>query len=372
MKIKIYGDPYSTSGYSLHCREMLLAFIKAGWNVKLIHAIQDSFQTSEFSGVKLIDEIKTDSFDKREDVIIYITVPNLFNTYGKYNIGMFFYEADKLPDEWVTKCNLMDGIIVPSEFCKKVCEYSGVTVPVVVAHGYYNQHVPSEKIDWRERLQIKENEKVFLSVFQWNYRKGFDALLRAYWSAFPTNGPRLVVKTYIESFSDKEKERIISDIKNIRSMHFINRMGKTHIPDFPKISLLMDHLSEDEMFWLYEQSDAFVLLSRGEGWGRPYLEAAAHELPIIATDWSAHTEFLNKDNAYMVDAMPEPCIGINGFYYPNTSFIASPNIFQAIQHLKSISTGIHVKKPMRETAFQFSEKRSVEEYKNAIIKICED
>lgn len=369
MKIKVVGDPYSTSGYSLHCREMILAFIKAGWQVKLFHAMQDIFQTSEFSGAKLIDEIKTDKINE-DETTLFITIPPFFRKSSKINIGMFFYEADKLPDHWVSKCNEMTGIIVPSEFCKKVCEYSGVTVPVVVAHGYYNQVVPSEKVDWRERLQIGEAEKVFLSVFQWNYRKGFDSLLRAYWAAFPTGGPRLVVKTYLQSFTEKEKERIISDVKNLRAMHFIQSGDKQYLPNFPKISLLMDHLSDEEMFWLYEQSDAFVLLSRGEGWGRPYLEAAAHELPIIATDWSAHTEFLNKDNAYMVDASLEPCIGINGLNYPNTSFIACPNIFQAVQHMHSINAGIHIRKPMREVAFQFSEKRSVEEYKNAILEIC--
>lgn len=369
MKLKIYGDPYSVSGYSLHCREMILAFIRAGWQIKLIHAIQDIAQSSDFSGSKLIDNIKTTNFDGREDIIMYITVPSLFGTLGKCNIGMFFYEADKLPEEWVFKCNLMNGIIVPSEFCKKVCEYSGVTVPIFIAHGYYNQHVPSEKINWRDRLKLADNEKAFLSVFQWNYRKGFDSLLRSYWSAFPNGGPRLVIKTYGRDFSDKEKERILSDVKGLKEMHYCANNDVQYLPNFPKISLLLDRLSDDEMFWLYEQMDAFVLLTRGEGWGRPYIEAAAHEMPIIATNWGAHTEFLNTNNAYMVDSMLEPCIGLNGYFYPNTSFIASPNMFQATQYMKSINTGINVIKPLREVAFQFSEKRSVEEYKSAIMEI---
>lgn len=368
MKIKVFGDPYSVSGYSLHAREMLLAFLRDNWNVKLIHSQQDTFQSDNFSGGKLINGIKTTELNY-DDTVLFITVPSLFKKLAKINIGMFFYEADRLPEDWVSKCNEMNGIIVPSEFCKKVCVDSGVRVPVVVAHGYYSQHVPNEEVDWKDRLHIREGEKIFLSVFQWNYRKGFDALLRSYWSAFPTGGPRLVIKTYLNNFGDEDKKRIIKDVESLKAMHFLFQDGKQFLPNFPKVSLLMDHLTDDEMYWLYEQSDAFVLLTRGEGWGRPYLEAVAHGLPIIATDWSAHTEFLNKDNSYMVSAGLEPCIGLNGVIYPNTSFIATPNIKDAVTSMKEIAWGANAKRPLRETAYQFSEKRAVEEYKKAIAEI---
>ena len=49
---------------------------------------------------------------------------------------------------------------------------------------------------------------------------------------------------------------------------------------------------------LYRSADCFVLPTRGEGWGLPILEAMACGLPVIATDWSAHTDFMNQQNAY--------------------------------------------------------------------------
>jgi hypothetical protein len=44
-----------------------------------------------------------------------------------------------------------------------------------------------------------------------------------------------------------------------------------------------------------------VLPSHGEGWGAPYMEAAAMGLPSIATNWSGMTEFLGPHNALLLD-----------------------------------------------------------------------
>ena len=45
---------------------------------------------------------------------------------------------------------------------------------------------------------------------------------------------------------------------------------------------------------LLSAMDAFVLPSRGEGWGRPHVEAMAMGLPVIATNWSGPTEYVSS------------------------------------------------------------------------------
>ena len=52
---------------------------------------------------------------------------------------------------------------------------------------------------------------------------------------------------------------------------------------------------------LYASADAFVLPSRGEGYGRPYMEALASECPVIATRWSGQLDFLDDANSYLID-----------------------------------------------------------------------
>ena len=52
---------------------------------------------------------------------------------------------------------------------------------------------------------------------------------------------------------------------------------------------------------IYRASSSFVLFSRGEGFGLPYCEASLCGLPIIGTNYSGHTMFLNKNNSYLLD-----------------------------------------------------------------------
>jgi len=53
---------------------------------------------------------------------------------------------------------------------------------------------------------------------------------------------------------------------------------------------------------LYRAADAFVLPTRGEGWGLPIMEAMASGLPAIVTNWGAHLDFAHENTAYLIDS----------------------------------------------------------------------
>lgn len=58
------------------------------------------------------------------------------------------------------------------------------------------------------------------------------------------------------------------------------------------------HIAQTDLPKLYRTANAFVLPTRGEGWGRPLVEAMAMAVPVIATNWSGPTEYLDKENSY--------------------------------------------------------------------------
>jgi tetratricopeptide (TPR) repeat protein len=66
------------------------------------------------------------------------------------------------------------------------------------------------------------------------------------------------------------------------------------------VIVLDEALAEDDMPRLYRTADAFVLPTRGEGWGLPIMEAMASALPVLVTNWGAHLDFANDDNAYLI------------------------------------------------------------------------
>ena len=63
-----------------------------------------------------------------------------------------------------------------------------------------------------------------------------------------------------------------------------------------KIYLLHGALTEAEMGGLYtnKKVKALVSTTHGEGFGLPLFEAAYYGLPVLATDWSGHLDFLCK------------------------------------------------------------------------------
>mmetsp|Transcript_7315 Transcript_7315/g.18775 ORF Transcript_7315/g.18775 Transcript_7315/m.18775 type:complete len:158 (-) Transcript_7315:185-658(-) len=68
--------------------------------------------------------------------------------------------------------------------------------------------------------------------------------------------------------------------------------------DAPAVYVETRHVPQRDLPALYAGADAFVLPSRGEGWGRPHMEAMAMGCPVIATNWSGPTAFLSERVGY--------------------------------------------------------------------------
>jgi hypothetical protein len=65
----------------------------------------------------------------------------------------------------------------------------------------------------------------------------------------------------------------------------------------PNVYLLNGDLTDTEMNELYNHPKvkAMVSLTKGEGFGRPLLEFTTSQKPLLTTNWSGHTDFLNPE-----------------------------------------------------------------------------
>ncbi len=201
--------------------------------------------------------------------------------------GYTVTEVVGVHDIWKKNLKKIDTLFTCSEFCKE--RFEPYTDKVVVA-----PHGVEEKFEPGEGTMFEDYEFVFLSVFQWIWRKGWDKLIKAYLSEFTEDqNTALVLRTYIdrkhEQYPRRDVEMIYKDITRIQQDY----------DNHPKIILVYDWLPS--IVDLYNSADCFVLPSRGEGFGLPYLEAMACGVPTIGTGWGGNLDFMNENNSLLID-----------------------------------------------------------------------
>jgi glycosyltransferase involved in cell wall biosynthesis len=87
-----------------------------------------------------------------------------------------------------------------------------------------------------------------------------------------------------------------------------------------------------------QQTECGVFPSRAEGWNLDALEMLSCGKYVIATDYSAHTQFLTKDNSLLVPINElEPAHdGVWFFGQGNWSKLNETPMLQLIEHLQTV------------------------------------
>ena len=149
---------------------------------------------------------------------------------------------------------------------------------------------------------IKE-DFCFLHVGQWTKgdygedRKDIAKMIKIFYESFANKKeqPALILKTNGATYSIMDREDCLQKIKTIKSMF-------PQDWNLPNVYLLHGSLSTEEMNKLYNHPKvkSFVSLTHGEGFGRPLLEATMVGLPVIASNWSGHLDFLDTNNCILI------------------------------------------------------------------------
>jgi len=184
-------------------------------------------------------------------------------------------------------------------------------VPHVIQHISENP-VPITNIPFDLKKKF-----VILTSSQWTHRKGFDVLLKAYFSELGLHDDViLLLKTYDSITHDVE--RIKTEIQYLKSTTLFKFNAK---PKNNNILMLPSFLSSNNISWLYKSADVFALTSRGEGFGLPISEALINKKPVIVPKEGGHIDFVHPDAGFFVDGHWDCCfLGIppyesNGNYF---------------------------------------------------------
>jgi glycosyltransferase involved in cell wall biosynthesis len=203
---------------------------------------------------------------------------------GRYRIGFMVWETTIIPQRKLRILKTLDEVWVPSEWGRVVLLENGLpedrvhVVPEGVDPSVF-QPTEAPPDDAQRRIR-------FLCVGKWEVRKGVADLALAFAREF---GPAEPVELILHCFNPY-----------LRGFDIGLALESLNLP--PHAPIRASHpLPLSRLVALYGACDALVHPTKAEGWGLPILEALACGIPVIATNYSAHTEFLNDGNGYLVD-----------------------------------------------------------------------
>ncbi len=239
-----------------------------------------------------------DGLDKKAkvsgfDVVVHFGFPHLFRIdKTAVNIGRVMLESDSVPRLWADIMNRMDEVWVASKFNLKTFAKGGVNKKRI----FVVPDMAGRDFKPPERKIARNGPFRFLSVFlDLSLRKGWDIMLEEFVFTF---GGREDVEWVVQcSASSARKLRgILKSLEKGAPVGNIKVRGKR--PSTP------------QMRKLYHSADCYLLPTRGEGFGRPYLEAVSSGLPVIATGFGGQLDFLNRRNSrllkYKLKKIPAP------------------------------------------------------------------
>lgn len=320
------------SGYGDMSRDIIRHIIEYDKFDVLVHSVNwgdtpmNALDEDNPKDKMILDRFIRSSLNRQPDLFVSITVPNEFEPLGKFNIGITAgIETTAASAQWIDGCNKMDAVFTISEHSKRTFETSKygyqapnglqsvleLKKPIEVLHNCIDTNVFGKNAPIDETLLTKINEIpesfTYLFVGHWlrgdfgEDRKNVSLLIKLFLETFKQVSdkpkPALILKTSSAGFSIIDREEILMKIDQIKASVSLEGTQK-----LPNVYLLHGELTEKEMNTLYNHPKvkAHVSFTKGEGFGRPLLEASVSGKPVIASGWSGHLDFLDKEGAALV------------------------------------------------------------------------
>jgi len=246
-------------------------------------------------------------------------------------IARTMWETTPFPARWNRELLQVNEIWVPSDYNMESFVEAGIPAAKLYKIGecaddYYENNTRKEVVKIEGTRAFN-----FLSVFNWNYRKGWDVLAHAFVKEFPeTEDVALIIKSF--SIYNKTLEGMQSQLRTYLRDNNIAQ-------DIPRNIIFVSHaFMAAEMPLLYKSVDAFVLATRAEGWGRGSMEAMLMGIPVITTKCSGQQEFINAKTAYAVPytEVDVPPHGVEEFPFFEDAKWAEPDVDTLRKHMRSV------------------------------------
>lgn len=274
-----------------------------------------------------------------------ISVPSDFaHQVGRgLRVAITYFERDQLTAAEIHHLQNQDVVIASSVWMQELLkrQICGPRIAVAspgVERSIFSAHIPLAKVadstdrGWETMSAMPtwstssstQPPTTFLVVGKWEVRKGHDVLPAIFQSAFtPQDNFKLVLMTVNPFLSQQQHTAWCRSFAKLGDKVEIHHR---RLPDQRAVALAM------------AQADCGVFLSRAEGWNLDAAEMLAMGKHIVITNFAAHTEFVNRDNAWLVDIHElEPAYDgcwFDGF--GRWAKLGDSQLRQAVSHVRAV------------------------------------
>jgi glycosyltransferase involved in cell wall biosynthesis len=277
-------------------------------------------------------------------------------------IGWPIFEMDRLTDVEAHHIGACDKVIVCSEWARDI-----------VIKGLYNRYKWPSLESFVKVVPLGVDRSIFFNAptqheatrffncGKWEIRKGHD----------------IIIKAFNQAFTPEDNVELHMMCQNPFTQIVDNNAWNRYYKSGPlsdKVSLINPVHTHREVAHIMQQMDCGVFPARAEGFNLELLEAMSCGLKIITTNYSAHTEFCNDCNSYLID-IDETEPAHDGVWFKgqgNWAKMGENQIDQLIQHMRAVHHGKQlgesgwINTEGIKTAEKFSWQNSVKLLKSAI------
>lgn len=282
--INAYANYFGNLGYNIHSRNFFNA-LDALEDVCLVS--YNNPETRDEFTPQAIKMLKRGAYIDFNNVAVCLEYGNLMQKFcGRKRIGYTVCESTLVPKDWINQLKQLDQVWTPSSWGREVFIENGLNedmvkaVPEGVDTSFFNPEIP--KI-----VELNDGKFKFLVVGKYEVRKCTKEIILAFSQEFKKHEPVSLV-LLCHNFFIKDFD-IVKEIEKLNVAHLANIRIIKYLPNLKDVSRL------------YKSCDVLLMPSRAEGWGLPIMEAMACGLPVITTNYSGQTEFVNENNAYLTD-----------------------------------------------------------------------
>lgn len=239
---------------------------------------------------------------------------------NRFSIGYWHWELSDFPEEYCDGFQHVQEIWAPSTFVmESIAQKSPIPV-IRIPHGI---EVPFSPEIGREHFGLPRYPFLFFTMYDIHSiqkRKNPQGTIRAFRKAFKPDDQSVGLVVKLNHSQSKPSD--LSELKEL-------------IHGYPNIYLIDRVLSRVETNSLLNCTDCFVSLHRSEGFGLGMAEAMYLGKPVIGTNYSGNTDFMNHSNSCLVGYDLKQLKHDYG-PYKAYQFWAEPRIEHAAEHMQTL------------------------------------